>query len=124
MRKITILILVFAIAGCARLRPHPKPWDKTDKVLAGYFLAGHAADAYTTEKFLDYPDRFYEKNPVLGKHPRDEEVVIYFAVTALVVLWIAHLYPELRPWILGAYGSVGLYWAHHNYHLVKDRHHP
>ena len=121
MRRLTVMVLILALSGCAMLKPHPEAWNKTDKLLAAYFIAGHTLDAYTTERCQDHPDRFYEENPILGKHPKDSEIVIYFSVTGLVALSIAHLYPELRPWILGAYGSVGFYCAYHNYHLLEDR---
>jgi len=115
------LALLLLLPSCATLKPHPEPWDKTDKILAAYFIVGHTADAYTTERCLDHPDRFYEKNRILGKHPKDHEIVVYFSVTGVGALLIAHLYPEIRPWLLGAYGSVGFYCAHHNYHLIHDR---
>ena len=120
-RTLTLLILVFAIPGCATLKPHPKPWSKTDKLLAAYFIAGHTFDAYTTERLQDHPERFYETNPFLGRHPKDHEIVAYFSITGAAALLLAHLYPELRPGLLIFYGSVGMYYGFHNYDLLQDR---
>lgn len=120
MKTLTLAVLLVALSGCAALLPHPKPWSKTDKLLAAYFIAGHTFDAYTTESCQDHPERFHETNPVLGRHPEDHEVIAYFSITGLGTLLLAHLYPELRPGLLLFYGSTGVYWGFHNYDLLHD----
>ena len=88
-------------------------WSTRDKIAAGFFLAGHAADYYTTEDFLDDP-RFYEKNPILGKHPSDKKLVAYFSITAIGALIVAHYWEDARPWLLWGYGGVGFFYADYN----------
>lgn len=116
-----ITAIVFALllfASCSYLKPDPRPWTKEEKQAAVYFTVGHLLDAYTTEKFLENP-RLYEMNPILGKRPNDKEIVIYFAVTEIGALTIAHFWPWLRKPLLFSYGTTGFYWARHNYRLMQ-----
>ena len=121
MSKLTVVILLFSVVGCSHLKPHPRPWTQTEKLVAVYFITAHTLDAYTTERHQDYPDRFYERNRVLGRHPKDEEIAIYFCISGLAAIIVSHYYPELRLPLLGSYGSINLYYAHQNYHLLKER---
>ena len=118
--KLVALFLVLTIAGCSTLRPHPRAWTKAEKAVAGFFIAGHLADAYTTERHQDHPERFCERNPVLGRHPDDSRIVVYFSLTGLVVLGVAHLYPELRFPLLGVCGTANSWCALHNYRMMRD----
>jgi hypothetical protein len=124
MGIIIIVSLVFTM-GCSRippiLKPHPKPWTKGEKAMAAFFILAHTADAYTTERHQDYPERFCEMNPLLGKHPRDGEIAAYFAITGLTALAIAHYYPELRYPLLGIYGGMGMALSRHNWRMIKDK---
>lgn len=121
MKKLTLGVIIITLSGCATLRPHPEPWSKTDKLLAAYMIAGHTLDAYTTERHQDYPEEFYEKNQILGKHPKDHEIIAYFSITGAAALVIAHFYPEIRPLLLGTVGTVGLFFGYGNYQLIHDR---
>jgi len=122
---IGFLIAVFLViscdllCGCTYIKPNPRPWTMEEKQAAVYFTVGHLLDAYTTEKFLDKP-QFYEMNPILGKHPSDEKVILYFGITEIGALTIAHFWPWLRKPLLFSYGTTGIYWARHNYRLMKQ----
>jgi len=100
-------LLVFT--SCAS----PRAWTKSEKLAAGWFVTGHFADYYTTESLLNDP-RYYEKNPILGEHPSDGKLILYFSITGIAALGIAHFWPDTRHWILWPYGGAGFYWANHN----------
>ena len=115
MRKMftVCVLIVFLVSACASLKPHPRPWTKTEKQCAGFFVLGHVADAFSTEKMLDNPN-LHETNPALSEHPSDSNVGIYFSVTGLAILIISHFYPELRKPSLIGIGSLGFVMAIHN----------
>lgn len=53
-------------------------------------------DMLQTLDIAENPDKYYETNPILGKHPSKEEVYTYFA-SALVLNYLACKYlPD--PW--------------------------
>lgn len=112
-----ILVLVFG-NGCVSLIPHPRPWTKDEKIAAGFFIAAHTANAFTTEAHQDHPDMYYEMNPIMGRHPSDTEIIAYFSITGVVALLIAHFYPELRKPLLYGYGGVGCYWTVHDLNMM------
>ncbi|MBA7495759.1 hypothetical protein ES702_06348 [subsurface metagenome] len=115
-----VTVLSFLLSGCATIKPDPKPWTTTDKIGAGFFLAGHMADTYTTIRHQDYPDKIYEKNPILGKHPDDHEIYLYMGATAAIGLIAAHYFPKLRLPICIGYGGVGFYMAWGNYKKIRE----
>ena len=77
------------------------------------------SDWYKTEKSLDNPYR-YEKNPILGKHPSDTKLGVYFSITALIILGICHYYPKLRYPLLFSFGTLGFGYAIHNININND----
>ena len=87
-----VVVLLLMTTGCTSIIPHPRPWTKQEKQAAVFFLAAHTANAYTTELHQDQPHQYYERNPILGKHPSGTESNVYFSVTGLGTLLIAHLY--------------------------------
>jgi uncharacterized protein YceK len=113
-----ILLITLLTTGCASLMPHPRPWTKQEKLAAGFFIAAHAANALTTEAHQDHPELYYEKNPILGKHPSDAEIGTYFSITGVGTLLIAHFYPELRQPLLISYGAANCYWTMHDYKIM------
>ena len=112
-----MIVMVFVL-GCASL--NPRPWTKSEKVGAAFFLAGHAADAYTTIRHQDYSDRINEENPALGEHPSDPRVYLYMGATAAVVLLVAHYFPKLRLPLCIGYGGLNLYFAWGNWRLIES----
>ena len=98
-RLIALLVVIaFLLAGCAG-------WSRTDKILLGASILAAGADAYTTCRALDNPGN-WEVNPLLGKHPSKEQVVIYLGFTEMVTILVAHFAPTLRPWLLGGKALV------------------
>ena len=121
IRKILLIgvVTLVLLPGCASI-PKPTPWTKGEKVGAGFFLVGHMADAYTTIRHQDYPDRIYERNPILDKHPEDYEIYLYFGVTTGLALLISHYVPKLRLPVFIGYGGLGFYMAWGNYKKIEE----
>lgn len=119
LARVVVLVVVLAVSGCASLYPHPRRWTGEEKALAGFFVLAHVMDGYTTERCQDHPERFYEVNPLLGKHPEDSEIALYFSVTGVGALVLAHLYPELRVPLLGGYGALNFGCTVYNYRLLS-----
>jgi len=115
MKKvISICILcLFLLVGCAH---SPRPWTVEEKVAAGFFIVAHVADYYTTEKFLDNPDN-WEINPVVGRHPSDKKLTIYFSLTGIAALAVGHYWPSIREYLFITYGSLNAGWAAYNTQL-------
>jgi len=86
---------------------------------AMFFVVAHTANALTTEGHQDYPDLYYEMNPILGKHPSDMEIGAYFSITGVGTILIAHFWPELRIPLLVGYGGVNTYWAIHDWEMMS-----
>lgn len=116
---IFILIVGLSLSGCATIKK-PRPWTKGEKVGVGFFLAGHAVDTYTTIRAQDYPDRIYERNPILDKHPDDHEIYLYMGATAAIGLIAAHYFQKLRLPICIGYGGLGFYMAWGNYKKIRE----
>lgn len=116
---IVICILVLFNSGCTSLIPHPRAWTKEEKIAAGFFIAAHTANAFTTEAHQDSPELYYERNPIMGRHPSDTEIVTYFSITGVGALLIAHFYPELRKPLLYGYGAINSYWVIHDLQMMN-----
>jgi hypothetical protein len=123
MKSISLLIIVLvsisSIVGCAT-------WSTGDKVAAGYMIAGKVADFYTTERNHDNHRTWkaHERNPILGDDPSDTQLAIYFPISTLATLVIAHYIPEWRKVILYSMGTTNFYFAYKNnelYHKWEDR---
>lgn len=120
MKPILIIVICFFFfSSCTTLRSHPRPWNKRETALAGYFVLGHLADGLSTERMLDNPNN-YEMNPGLGRRPSDSKIRIYFSITGITVLIVSHFYPELRIPLLSLYGTAGFSYAVHNKTLIDN----
>jgi hypothetical protein len=69
-----------------------------------------AIDYAQTMKIADNPDKWYERNPILGRHPSGQEVTTYFAVSYLATTAIAVALPApYRAWwqyaVIGVSGA-------------------
>lgn len=57
-------------------------------------MALHVADWGQTLDIADHPERFYERNPVLGRHPSRGEVNRWFLGTALLHPVVSYVLPK------------------------------
>lgn len=68
-------------------------WTKKDTTYQAVFLTLMAADWLQTKEIARNPN-YYERNPILGKYPSQNEVDIYFLSTAIVHAGIAYYLPK------------------------------
>lgn len=84
-----------------------KDFDTTDKVMLSTALAGLIADRNQTRKIAKNPERFHERNQILGRHPSKGKVDGYFGLAGLGGLMAARALPsDERKWLLGL-GTLG-----------------
>ena len=115
--KFIALSLVISLCwACAS----PRKWTPDEKKAALAFMIAHTANAYSTERHQDYPEKFYERNRILGNHPSDIKIGTYFALTGIGGLIIAHYIPKLRITLLGSYAIINTRYAIDDLNLVKD----
>lgn len=91
------LIIFVLLTGCVT----PRPWTKTEKTLAVMSIGSGVADGWSTINMLNNSDN-YERNPILGKHPSNSEVVIGLVLWETICLGVSHYFPKARVWLLGS----------------------
>ena len=109
-------LIVVLIAGCAH---SPRPWTTAEKIGAGVLIAGKILDTHSTLLHQQYPDKIRERNPILGSHPSDFEIVGYMATSTALALVIAHYFPKFRLPVCIGYGFLGIHLALGNYKTVR-----
>jgi len=88
MKKSALLLLLPFLCACSTAHK----WTKTDKILETSYLVLHTVDWLQTRN-ADW-DRFYERNPILGKKPSTSEVDLYFLLTVLLHPLVTHIIPQ------------------------------
>jgi hypothetical protein len=97
----------FAIAGDA--------WSERDKYLEATYLTLHVVDWLQT-KDIAARQGYYEMNPILGRHPSQSMVDLYFIGTGLAHVGLIHVLPkEYRPWVQGGTIALEIGCIGHNY---------
>jgi hypothetical protein len=100
--KIIIILLILLPTFC-----FAGDWSKEDTYREVTWQVLHAIDIGQTRDIAKNPDRFYEINPILGKHPSVEEVNRYAVASSLVHFGISYFLPkEYRKW--WQYVSIGI----------------
>lgn len=98
MRIIAALMLIVCIATGAELALAFDPWSQRDLIMHGTFTALTAIDMAQTLKIARNPDDYHERNPILGEHPSQGDVLVYFAATWAAQTLLVHVLPaRLRP---------------------------
>lgn len=101
--SIKVLLCFLFLSGCASANN----WTTHDTYRHIALTGLKAVDMMQTLKIADNPDRYYERNPILGDHPSREEVLAYFGVSYLAVTTAAiFLPPEIRPYL--QYAVIGV----------------
>ena len=75
--------------------------SKAEKVGALAFQAVNFIDMMQTIEIVQHSDLYYETNPILGKHPRQNEVITYFMIRGAMHYHITKWLPEKFriPWL-------------------------
>ena len=83
MKKIIIIfMLLFAVNANAEYK-FAEAWDVNDTTYQLLATGLMIADWGQTRYIAKNPDKYYEINPILGKHPSTSEVNTYFAAAIL-----------------------------------------
>ncbi|MBA7639267.1 hypothetical protein ES703_46925 [subsurface metagenome] len=115
-----IVLATILLSGCAfNPKPHPRDWTKEEKAAAVTYFVGHGADTWTTFKHQNCGGDIREGNQFLGEHPNDLKIGVFMATCALVVMLVAHGYPELRKPLLFTSGGWGLYLSMRNLSAIE-----
>lgn len=99
---LTVLLVHVLCAGV-----EASDWTEADTAREVAYLALHVMDWGQTLDIADHPERFYERNPVLGRHPSRGDVNRYFIITGLLHPVVSYMLP--RGWRDGwQYVTIGV----------------
>ena len=103
----TIAAITFSVPATAQVFDSNAPWTDEQKVVAAGAGVLLAADWLQTRQIAKHPDQFQEYNPILGEHPSQGKVNLYFLVATGGLLLIADFMPnEWRTTALYAVAAV------------------
>ena len=77
MKNIILIIVLSCVAGSVSA----EPMTERDMLYEGLFMMVNFVDWGQTRYIADNPHKYYETNPVIGKHPRSKSVDRYFAIS-------------------------------------------
>lgn len=92
-KSIITLIFVFTLVIISVPALAGDKWNVLDTSMEIAWQAANAADYLQTRTIAKNPDDFCEYNPILGKHPDEDTVDIYFAAAAVLHLGVSILLP-------------------------------
>jgi hypothetical protein len=105
MAKYLIVMLVLSSYGIASA--DESGWTRQDTYRHAALTMVMAVDYLQTVEISRNPDHYYERNPILGRHPSVAEVSAYFALSYVVVTAVAYAMPDdWRPWF--QYAVIGV----------------
>jgi len=112
--KILIIVFFFSTTASAE----PRAWTEEEKILLFWSSMASIADMYSTCRALDNPDN-WEINPMIGKHPENERVVVFLSLSQIATVIIAHFWPDMRKVLLQGKATINTTFAIHNYNLIE-----
>ena len=75
-----------------------KELSKAEKTGELAFQAANFIDMLQTIEIVEHSDKWYETNPILGKHPQQHEVITYFMIRGATHYHITKWLPKkFRP---------------------------
>ena len=95
---IMILIICLLLISCNSFAFDK--WAKKDTALQLTYSILHIVDWKQTRYIAKHPETYYERNPILGRHPNIGRVDTYFASTLLLHSGVSYLLsqPYRRYW--------------------------
>ncbi len=94
-------LLFFLLLGpsIARSWEWAESWDRYDSSREIVWLLLRAVDWKQSLTIADHPEKYYEMNPIIGKHPSRDRVNAYMATTTILHLGISTAIPKVaRPY--------------------------
>ena len=116
MRRLLALRFIF-LSWCISTPSYSADdWSREDVARQTAYTILHVADWAQSRYIAAHPDRFYETNGILGKHPSLGKVNTYFAATLIGHYAITALLPaKYRPvWQYGTITVEAYYVLHNN----------
>tara|TARA_R110002074_G_scaffold352808_1_gene524266 strand:- start:189 stop:548 length:360 start_codon:yes stop_codon:yes gene_type:complete len=93
MKKLLLLILILSSSTAIS-----EELSKPEKVGELAFQTVNFIDMMQTLEIVQHSDKWYETNPILGKHPRQNEVITYFMIRGATHYHITKWLPKkFRP---------------------------
>ena len=96
IRLLAIVVFSFFSATSALSADLDWKWSKADTALQLTWTTMHVLDWSQTRKIAKEPERFWERNSIMGKHPSVDKVDVIFAMSAILDVAIARMLP--RPY--------------------------
>jgi len=92
MKLLLLILLLFPFTA------NSKELSKPEKVGEFAFQIVNFIDMMQTLEIVQHDDLYYETNPILGKHPKQNEVITYFMIRGAMHYHITKWLPEkFRP---------------------------
>ena len=112
MRAMALGVLILAFTQASLQAGDPCGFKSADRWMLGVYAVLHLMDYRQTSNIDNEGGR--ELNPILGSHPTQGDINIYFLLTGLAVVGAACLFDEpYRGWFLSAeigIKSATVYW--------------
>jgi len=117
MRKLLIvLFLMCSNANALDLeRYYKEPLTEKDKANIILFNVMQGIDMLQTLEIANNDD-YYEKNPILGKHPSETQVITYFIARGFAHYHATNMIPQKYRNLFHGYNII------YNYNVIKDNH--
>ena len=117
MRKLLIvLFLMCSNANALDLeRYYKEPLTDKDKANIILFNVMQGIDMLQTLEIANNDD-YYEKNPILGKHPSETQVITYFIARGFAHYHATNMIPQKYRNLFHGYNII------YNYNVIKDNH--
>tara|TARA_B100001175_G_C19428708_1_gene600023 strand:+ start:426 stop:803 length:378 start_codon:yes stop_codon:yes gene_type:complete len=117
MKKLLIvLFLMCSNANALDLEKYYKePLTEKDKANVILFNVMQGIDMLQTLEIANNDD-YYEKNPILGKHPSETQVITYFIARGFAHYHATNMIPQKYRNLFHGYNII------YNYNVIKDNH--
>ena len=96
MKKLILLLILFLSTSTLG-----KELTKEQKIGELAFQTANFIDMLQTIEIVEHSDKWYETNPILGKHPQKHEVITYFMLRGAFHYEVTKWLPEKlkMPWL-------------------------
>jgi hypothetical protein len=93
-------------------------WTETDNALQITYSFLQIIDGVQTYQKLKHPDRFEETNPILGKHPSKDDLILYNFSCLILHGIVSYCLPKKyrRSWQIITIG-MEIHCIEYNYHF-------
>lgn len=117
MRILIILFILFctSVNAVDLAKYYKEPLTSNDKKGIVIFNVLQGIDMLQTLEIANNDD-YYEKNPILGKHPSEAQVVTYFIARGFAHFHLTKMIPQRYRGLWHGYNVV------YNYDVIRDNH--